>query len=105
MRFLKVYGKPGNCNKEELIKSHGHNEYKPVELPSLNFEKNLKTRSSVETKPLPQVYQEEELKYYKEAIAQGVTTQEVSVHFKTFQSLKRSKLKMILLYAKIILVI
>ena len=54
---------------------------------------------------MPQVYQEEELKYYKEAIAQGVTTQEVSAHFKTFQSLKRSKLKMILLYAKIILVI
>ena len=26
LRVLKVCGKPGNCNKEELIKSHGHNE-------------------------------------------------------------------------------
>ena len=60
MRVLKFCGKPGNCNKEELIKSHEHNELKPIELLSLDFEKNLKTRSSVETKPLPQVYREEE---------------------------------------------
>jgi hypothetical protein len=78
LRVLKVCGEPGNCNKEELIKSHGHNELKPVELLSVYFEKNLKTRSSVETKPLPQVYREEESKSYKEAIAQGLTTEEVA---------------------------
>ena len=41
LRVLKVCGKPGNCNKEELIKIHGHKELKPVELLSVYFEKNL----------------------------------------------------------------
>ena len=88
--IVKVCGKTGNCSKEELIKSHGHKEVDKVELLALDFEKSLKSRSAVETKPLPQIYQEEQSKFFKEAASQGISDEQVAGNFKTFQSLKSS---------------
>ena len=84
--IIKVCGKKEICSKDDLAEKHGHSPLTEVEILALNFEKNLKVRAANETTPMPQIFQQEQSKMYKEAMEKGITTQEVAENFKTYES-------------------